>query len=304
MIIPPYIQKGDTIGLISPAGKIAHQVVTIAGNYLEHAGFPYVQGACLSGAWNQFSGTDEQRVSDINEMIHNPEVKMIWCSRGGYGTMRLLNRIDWAHLKKNPKWLVGFSDITAFHSALQNVHGMVSIHGPMLKNLVKGNFEFSGVKTLWDMVQGEMPDYVADYQKLNRTGDASGVLIGGNLTLLSALKGSVYDFHPKGKILFIEEVGEHFYHLDRMMQGLKISGKLSALSGLVVGQMTDMSDNATPFGATANEIVMDAVKDYDFPVMFGFPAGHDVRNEPLLMGAKVQLSVSDNQSRLKFLNSF
>jgi muramoyltetrapeptide carboxypeptidase len=184
---------------------------------------------------------------------------------------------------------------------LQNVLGVVSIHGPMARSLKEGSYDETGMTNLWRLLNGQMPVYKLPTHPFNRTGKAKGTLIGGNLSLLFALIGSPYDFEPEGKILFIEDVGEYLYHLDRMMRALKLSGKLKGLAGLVVGQMSDMQDNETPFGLSVSQIIADVVKEYDFPVLFDFPAGHSKQNEPLLFGAKVKLSVSADESTLSFL---
>ncbi len=301
MIVPPFLKKGALVGLVSPAGKIAESEIIKAENFLDSYGFRHIRAPHVSDSWHQFSSTDKKRASDFMEMLQNHEVEAIWCSRGGYGSIRLLDSIDFSLMKSQPKWLIGYSDITIFHSVLQNVYGVTSVHGPMARSLKEGSYGETGMDNLWNLLQGDLPVYKLPAHPLNRNGNAKGTLIGGNLTLLFSLIGSPYDFDPNGKVLFIEDVGEYFYHLDRMMYSLKVSGKLEGLSGLIVGQLSDMHDNETPFGLTAYQIIADVVKNYDFPVLFDFPAGHSRQNEPLVFGAKVRLSVSEKESGLSFL---
>jgi muramoyltetrapeptide carboxypeptidase len=291
MIFPEFIKAGALVGLVAPSGKIAPRYVELAEKYLDGIGMRHLRGRHVAGAWHQFGGTDQQRADDLNAMLFNPDVDVIWCMRGGYGAIRIMDLVHFDSLLLSPKWLVGFSDITVFHAHLQKKLGMASMHAPMSKNLEDGLTADNGMDQLWHFLQGEWPHYPLKPHPLNRLGHASGRLLGGNLTILSMLKGSDIDFDPRGKILFIEEVGEQLYHLDRMMYGLIIAGKLKGLAGLVVGQMTDMQDNKTPFGASAYEIISQAVSTYDYPVLFGFPSGHDKCNWPLLMGHKVKLEV-------------
>lgn len=302
MIVPPFLKEGALVGMVSPAGKIAENEIKRAESFLDAHGFRHIRALHVADAWHQFSATDEKRAADFMEMLLNPEVEAIWCSRGGYGAIRLLDLIDFSVLQSHPKWLIGYSDITVFHSVLQNRLGMMSIHGPMVRSLKEGSYDETGMSRLWNLLKGELPDYKIHAHPLNRSGLAKGTLIGGNLSLLFSFIGSQYDFDPKGKILFIEDVSEYLYHLDRMMYGLKVSGKLAGLSGLIVGQMTDMQDNETPFGFTVNQIIADVIKEYSYPVMFDFPAGHSRQNEPIVLGAKVRMSVSESESELSFLN--
>jgi len=301
MIFPPFIKPDSLVGLVTPAGKIAPGIVKDAESFLHSQGLRSIKGEHVATSWHQFSARDEHRLSDLNSMIANPEVDVIWCMRGGYGAIRIIDKIDFALLAKNPKWIVGFSDITVFHSCLQNRHALASIHGSMPKNITEGDPDETGMNELWQMLRGNMPSYNVEPHPLNRLGNSKGVLCGGNLTLLSILKGSSYDFDPKGRVLFIEDVGEYLYSIDRMMRGLAISGKLSRLSGLVVGQMSDLQDNQTPFGATAYEIIAEVVKPYNYPVIFNFPSGHKKINKPLMFGAQVKLTASKEMARIDYL---
>jgi muramoyltetrapeptide carboxypeptidase len=291
--VPPFIKKGALFGLVSPAGKIDKEVIANAENFLDARGFRSLKGKYTAGSYSQFSGTDEQRIEDMQAMINDPDVKVIWCCRGGYGTARIIEQLDFSKMPENPKWLVGFSDITVFHAALQNCYNVASIHGPMPINIKEENRYEKYWDHLFDLLQGHDVSYRTSPLTLNREGTAAGQLVGGNLSLLCTLSGTKYDFDPRGKVLFIEEVGEQLYHLDRMMQNLKLGRKLEDLAGLVVGQLSEMKDNSTPFGLSANEIIFDAVQHYDYPVIFDFPAGHSSPNEPLMMGAKVHIQVNE-----------
>lgn len=292
-IVPPFIKKGALFGLVSPAGKIPSKVLELAGQFLSAHGFRSRCARHAADAFYQFSASDPHRLADFQEMLNNPEIEVIWCTRGGYGAIRILEHLDFSAMQRHPKWLVGFSDITVFHAALQNIHGVASVHGPMPKNMAEYGSSEPFWQTLLELLQGRLVQYHTEPHAFNRKGSASGTLIGGNLSMLHALRGTKYDFSPSGKVLFIEEVGEKLYHLDRMMYNLKIGGQLAGLAGLVVGQMTGMKDESTPFGASAQGIVRDAVKEYDYPVLFGFPAGHDTPNEPLMLGGNVHLQVDD-----------
>jgi muramoyltetrapeptide carboxypeptidase len=291
--IPPLIKKGALFGLISPAGRIDVKAVENAEHFLATNGFRSIKGKYATGQHFQFAGTDEQRTQDLQTLLENPEVEVIWCCRGGYGAARIIEKLDFSRMPTSPKWLVGFSDITVFHAALQNIYNVASIHGPMPINLNGENSQRQDLQHLLDLLQGHDVTYRTPPNKLNREGTTAGQLIGGNLSLLNTLSGSKYDFEPRGKILFIEEVGEQLYHLDRMMQNLKLSGKLDGLAGLVVGQLTEMNDKSIPFGLTANEIILDAVQHFDYPVIFDFPSGHTPINEPLLMGAHTHIQVNE-----------
>jgi muramoyltetrapeptide carboxypeptidase len=300
MIFPPFINQGALVALVSPAGKISPSVVKNAENFLDSLGYRHIRGKYLADSWHQFSATDQHRADDLNSMMNNPEVAVIWCMRGGYGAIRILDKLNFEPLKNNPKWIVGYSDITVLHSVLQNNLGIASIHGPMPKNLENGNYQNSGMLALWNMLRGVSEPYKTTPHELNKHGHSKGILIGGNITLLNTLKGSQFDFDPIGKILFIEEISEYLYNLDRMMLGLKISGKLENLAGIIVGQMTDMQDNTPAFGFSAYEIIANAVKDYKYPVLFNFPAGHEKINQPLLLGAKIKLDITAKDAHISY----
>ncbi|MFO8000982.1 MAG: LD-carboxypeptidase [Marinilabilia sp.] len=300
--MPPFIQEGALFGLVSPAGKIEPNVLPCAEHFLAAHGFRSRRAPHAEGQYYQFSARDNERTADMQAMIDDPEVDVIWCCRGGYGAARIIEALDFSRMGKKPKWIVGYSDITVFHASLSLHQSMVSIHGPMPVNL-PGEQQEEGPEwsRLIKLLQGEGLEYQTGAHPLNIEGSTSGQLFGGNLSILSSLRGTKYDFDPRGKILFIEEVGEQIYHLDRMMQNLKLGGKLKNLSGLVVGHLTDMKNNSTPFPLSARGVIHEAVKQYGYPVLFDFPAGHETPNEPMLMGARIKLQVNGKGGKITYL---
>lgn len=295
LIQPPYLKKGDTIGIIACARKISREELDPAVDILKSWGLQVVLGKNLFNADHQFSGTDTERAEDMQTMLDDTSVKAVISARGGYGTMRIIDKIDFNKFKKTPKWIIGYSDITVLHSHIHTL-GMETLHATMPINFHK---DAEALESLRNALFGEQINYEIESHPLNRKGIAQGELIGGNLSLLYALTGSVSDVDTTGKILFIEDLDEYLYHIDRMMMNLKRSGKLSRLAGLVVGGMTDMKDNAVPFGKTAEEIILDAVKEYNYPVCFHFPAGHVDKNLALYLGRKAKLEVA-GKTKLSF----
>lgn len=299
-ITPPYLQPGDVIGIAAPARKVSRDEMAPAIRLLEEAGFVVKCSTNLYGSENQFSGTDTARIADMNELLSDSTVKAIIAARGGYGCMRIVDGTDWNYLKEHPKWIVGYSDVTVFHAHVHQHIGLQTVHGTMPINFLK---DAESTKSLLDVLCGKTisVQVVSDELQLNRTGMAEGELIGGNLSLLYAIQNSASDINYTGKVLFIEDLDEYLYHIDRMVLSLKRAGKLKHLAGLVVGGMDDMKDNTIPFGQTAEEIIRSHVEEYNYPVAFGFPAGHGTKNLALKMGAKVQLSVSETAAALKFI---
>jgi muramoyltetrapeptide carboxypeptidase len=290
MKTPPYLKKGDKIGIVASARKISKEEVQPALEILASWGLEAVLGKNVFKEEHQFSGTDKERTEDLQMMLDDPSVKAVISARGGYGTIRIIDNIDFSGFRKEPKWIIGYSDITVLHSHIHN-SGIETIHATMPINFTK-NAE--ATETLRKALFGEKLSYEAELHSMNRNGKAQAELVGGNLSLLYALSGSVSDIDTKGKILFIEDLDEYLYHIDRMMINLKRSGKLSQLAGLIVGGMSDMKDNAVPFGKNAEEIIMDAVKEYNYPVCFNFPAGHIDKNLAIVLGRKVKMEVNGN----------
>ncbi|MBK9399693.1 MAG: LD-carboxypeptidase [Bacteroidetes bacterium] len=296
MNTPPYLAPGSVIGICAPARKVSPEEMAPGIALMESWGFKVKLSAHLYGAYNQFSGTDEQRTSDFQDLLDDPKVNAIISARGGYGCMRIIDKLDFKEFRKHPKWIIGYSDMTVFHSHLQRNFSVPSLHAAMVHSMGGDRCTVEAIENLRRLLTGEDIRYSVAHSEFNRKGNAEGILVGGNLSLLYALSGSSSDIDTNGKILFIEDLDEYLYHIDRMMMQLKRSGKLSGLKGLIVGGMSDMRDNAVPFGKTAEEIIEEAVREYDYPVCMNFPAGHVQNNQPLMMGGEVSMIVEDSAS--------
>ncbi|MES2730389.1 MAG: LD-carboxypeptidase [Bacteroidota bacterium] len=298
LLQPQPLQANQQIGIIAAAGKVAAQRVELAIRTFEHWGLKVVLGQHVFSEYNTFAGTDAQRIADLQAMLDNPDIRAVISARGGYGVSRIVDRIDFTSLLRQPKWLVGFSDITVLHCHLHRL-GLESLHAAMPVTFNYAGAE-SSIETLRKALFGESIQYSIHPEPINRLGKATGQLIGGNLSLLVHLIGTASDVDTTGKILFIEDIGEYVYHLDRMMVQMKRAGKLSGLAGLIVGQMTDIQDKPgdTPFGKTSWEIIYEAVADYQFPVCFHFPVGHEAVNWALPCGRMTTLCVSAEQVSL------
>ncbi|HKI87755.1 MAG TPA: LD-carboxypeptidase [Draconibacterium sp.] len=301
MKTPPYIKPGSKIRIVSPAGKVDEKYVLPAVQWLSEQGYKVELGKHVFARHFQFAGTDKQRLSDLQTALDDPETGAIICSRGGYGTVRIIDRLDCSAFKKRPKWLVGFSDITILHACINNSE-VVTIHGAMPRYYFQKNGSpAENLTSLMQLLTGEKVSYSFKNGEFNRTGVATGELVGGNLSILSSLQGTKYELNTDGKILFLEDIDEFLYHTDRMMYQLKLSGKLANLAGLVLGDFTEMKDNESPFGKTIHEIIAESVEEYNYPFCFGFPAGHDKKNLALTFGQTWELNIADNFSTLKLL---
>jgi muramoyltetrapeptide carboxypeptidase len=295
---PTKIQQGDTVGLLALACKVDFEVLKPAIELMENVwGLKVILGESLTSEYHQFAGTDKVRAEDFQTMLDNPEIKVIFSVRGGYGSSRLLDAIDFTGFQKHPKWVVGFSDITAVHCHIHTLN-IESLHATMPKLFLQEGGEES-LESLRKILFGENLNYKIEPHQMNRLGVGEGQLVGGNLALLSHIIGSKSDIDYDGKILFLEDVNEYLYNIDRMMIQLKRSGKLKNLSGLIVGNFSDCQDNQVPFGKTANEIIEEAVADYDYPVCYGFPVGHEVDNWAMPCGREVSLLVEEYGVGLK-----
>lgn len=297
MLKPDYLQPGDRIRIVAPAGKVVKEKILSGANLLRQQGFEVVVGDHVFDAHFQFAATDQNRLNDLQQALDDPHCKAIICARGGYGTIRLIDRIDLSAFRKHPKWLVGFSDITTLHARLQQ-EGFCSIHGAMPAFYLKDDQPTESFNELVKTLTGALSSTTVASHPFNRAGQTSGKLIGGNLSILYSLLGTPLEPQTEGCILFIEDLSEYLYHLDRMMHSLKLAGKLSKLNGLIVGGFTEMKDNDSPFGQTAREIIRDVLKDEHFPVCFDFPSGHIERNLPLVFGANYQLRVDTEKAVL------
>lgn len=294
MYQPTALEKGDKIGIISPAGKIEPEKVGIAVTMLERLGLKVVLGKHVFDEYHQFAGRDLNRLKDFQQMLDDPEIKAILCARGGYGCVRILEHVDFDLFLRKPKWIIGYSDITVFHSYLNSILDVESLHSVMPINFIDDETGKS-VETLFSALMGEFEDYKIQPHELNRLGVAEGELIGGNLSILYSLRGTNMDFETHGKILFIEDVGEELYHLDRMMHNLRMGGKLSELQALVVGGFSGMKEGDPKFGTSTYEIINEAVESYTYPVVYDFPAGHINNNWTLPLGRYVKIAVDEKE---------
>lgn len=296
MITPPYLKKGDTIAIVATARKNIDDNLKPAISWLKNWGIEVVIGSTIGLDNNQLAGTDEQRAADFQAQLDNPNIKAIWCVRGGYGTVRMIDLLDFTKFKQSPKWIVGFSDVTVLHSHL-NTMGYQSIHGIMP---VSSKASEEAKETLRKALFGEHLEYTVPCENMNRLGTAKGELVGGNLSILYSLFGSPSAIDCSDKILFIEDLDEYLYHIDRMMMNLKRNGCLESLKGIIVGGMTKMNDNEVPWGKNALEIIDDVTKNYNIPIIYNFPAGHMADNRALIFGKQVSMEVNDLESKVVF----
>ena len=291
IIFPSPLTKGDKIAIISPASHILPDYVDGACNAIAQMGFQPVVSTHCKGQCGGYSGTIEQRLADFLEALHNPEVKAILCSRGGYGVVHLLEYLSADDIAENAKWLIGFSDISALHAAMV-ASGVVSIHASMAKHLTQFGVDNEATVALFNILQGNLPTYQTPSHAFNKPGTASGTLTGGNMAVLCGLLDTDFDLLSRGDILFIEDVGEEVYKIERMLYNLRLSGVLPMIKGLIVGRFTDYR-NPDGNGDSMEQMVKRMVEPYDIPVAFDFPVGHVDENMPLIEGAQVTLTVAD-----------
>lgn len=297
---PPYLQKGDTIGIVCPAGFMTVEKVKTCVDTLQAWGYQVKLGKTVGGdSQTYFSGTDEERLNDFQQMMDDDAIKAVLCGRGGYGMGRIIDQIDFKKFKKHPKWIIGYSDITVLHSHLYSNYNISSLHAPMAGAFNDEGYKNEFVGSLKNALEGKKIKYSCASHEFNRKGEAIGELVGGNLALLAHLVGTGSDIKTKGKILFIEDVGEYTYNIDRMFYQLKRSGKLSKLAGLIIGGFSDMKDTERPFGKTVYEAIKEIIKDYDYPVCFDFPVSHTDRNYALKIGVGYKLKVAKNKITLE-----
>ncbi|CAL2057785.1 LD-carboxypeptidase [Tenacibaculum sp. 190524A05c] len=298
---PAYLNKGDMIAIVAPAGILKNRkhVIDKAKELAESWGLKVVIGKHVFTQANHFAGTDEQRCQDFQEALDNPKVKAIWSARGGYGSVRILDQLDFSKFKENPKWIIGYSDITAFHNHVHNL-GVETLHAMMGTSMQDDPVDIAEtIETFRKALFGEQLKYTIKSSKENRKGNAEGVLVGGNIAILASMLGSDSQLNSDGKILFIEEIGEYKYAIDRMLQSLKRAGYFNKVKGIIVGDMTKIRKNTTPWGSSIEQLILDIVPN-DIPVLFGFPAGHEPDNRALIMGRTVKLSVTDRLSSVSF----
>ncbi len=285
------LKSGDTISLISTARKVSEKELNFAKNLIESWGLKVSYGKNLFKVDHQFAGSVVQRSHDLQEALNDENIKAIFFVRGGYGSIQVIDHIEWSSFQNSPKWLIGYSDITVFHSHVHQNFGIPTLHATMPINFPKNTQ--SSLENLRKVLFGDKVSYQIKANPFNRKGLAKGEIVGGNLSIIYSLLASKSQIITEGKILFIEDLDEYLYHIDRIMQALKRAGMLKNLSGLIIGAMSDMNDNTIPFGKTAEEIIHDVVSEYNYPVAFDFPAGHIDDNNPIILGCKIILDVGD-----------
>ena len=299
MIQPTPLISGDLIYITAPAKITDPKTVLFAKEYLEKNGFKVLVSAHCFGNHHYFSGTEEERLSDLQFGIDHPDVRAILCARGGYGSIRILDRINWANVLLEPKWMIGFSDITVFHHRLQKL-GIQSIHATMPISFQKNTNE--ALVTLLESITGKFTPYVLPPNKYNKTGTATGNLIGGNLSIVYSMLGTNDQYDFDDAILFLEDVGEHYYQVERMIFALSKAGVFEKIRGLIIGGMTELEDTDPPLGRSIEEIILEQLRFSNMPVVFNFPAGHIDDNRALIFGKRTQICVNDNETTVSYLN--
>lgn len=300
IIIPRYLKRGDTIGMVCPAGYIKVEKTTECIRVLNEVwGFNTTIGKTVGSQYNYFSATDEERLEDLQKMLDDNSIKAILFCRGGYGVGRIIERLDFKEFKRNPKWIIGFSDITILHAHIHTNYKVATLHAPMANAFNNGEFNNEYVQSLRSALTGKKARYSSSDHPFNHPGETRGILVGGNLSLIAHIIGTSSDLHTQKKILFLEDIGEFLYNIDRMFYQLKRSGKLNHLAGLIMGGFTEMKDTDTPFGKSVDEIIHDVVKEYKFPICYGFPVSHARENFALKIGAKYKFVVSRNKVLLE-----
>lgn len=297
LIMPQHLKKGDTVAIVATARKIDATTLQSGIKLLESWGLHVVLGKTIGKEQNQLAGADWQRAIDLQEMLDNPAVKAIWAAKGGYGTAKIVDRIDFSEFKKNPKWIIGFSDVTVLHSHINRL-GFETLHAMMAISATSATNEAK--ESLRKVLFGDKLNYTIPWHTFNKLGKAKGVLVGGNLSVLYSIQGSVSEVNLKNKILFLEDLDEYLYHIDRMMTNLKRNGSLKELKGIIIGGMTSMNDNDIPWGKNALEIIQEILKDLDIPVAYNFPAGHIKDNRALIFGRTITFEVTDKETKVVF----
>lgn len=304
LIQPPYLKAGDTVAIVAPSGVLKNRTneVQQAIDLLKNWGLHAVVGKHVFSQANHFAGTDSERFEDFQKVMDDPTISAIWCARGGYGTVRILDKLNFTKFKNSPKWLIGYSDITALHNQFHN-EGFETIHALMCTSLSDDVTTIEKtISTFKDAIFGNQLSYTLNGSEYNRTGNVTAPLVGGNLTMLHTMLGSTTSIDTSGKILFIEEIGEYAYHIDRMLQSLKRAGYFENCKGVIVGDITKVRKNTTPWGTSVEQLIVDALSEYDFPIAFNMPAGHEKDNRAMILGRTIQLTVSNDISYIVFEN--
>ncbi len=297
--IPPYLKKGDTIGIVCPSGFMPYENAKTCIQTLESWGYKVKVGETLGSQFHYFSGTDKQRTQDLQKMLNDTSIKAILCGRGGYGLSRIIDKLDFQKFKRNPKWIIGFSDITVLHAHIFQHFQIATIHAPMAAAFNGDGFQNTYIASLKDAISGISTNYTCGTHTFNKTGNAEGELIGGNLAIIAHLIGSHSSYKTRHKILFLEDVGEYLYNIDRMMIQLERAEIFKHLKGLIIGGFSDLKDTTVPFGMDVYNIINEHVKDYKFPICFDFPVSHQTENLALKIGIKHELKVGKDEVILR-----
>ena len=297
--IPSYLKKGDTIGIVCPSGFMPAEKAAACISVLQQWGYKVVTGKTLGSQFHYFSGTDDERLLDLQQMIDDPNIKAVLCGRGGYGMSRIIDRLDLTRFKRSPKWLIGFSDITVLHAHVYQKLNIATLHSPMAGAFNDDEYKNEFVQSLRKALAGVSSNYQCLPHPLNRTGKATGELVGGNLSIVAHMIGSASAFKTKHKILFLEDVGEYIYNVDRMMIQLKRSGALDNLAGLIIGGFSEMKDTTAPFGTDVFTAIRSHVEAYDYPVCFDFPVSHEKNNYALKVGLMHTLTITHKTVKLR-----
>ena len=304
LIQPPYLKAGDTVAIVAPSGILKEKEgeVQKAIELLKSWDLVAIVGDHVFNQANHFAGTDDERCEDFQKAMDDPKISAIWCARGGYGAVRILDKLNFTKFKQHPKWLIGYSDITALHNQFHN-EGFETIHAMMCTSLSDEMPEIEEtIETFKKTIFGNQLTYTLEGTDYNRVGQVTAPLVGGNLTMLHTMLGSKTSIDTSGAILFIEEIGEYKYHIDRMLQSLKRAGYFDNCKGVIVGDMSKLRVNTTLWGTSIEQLVLDALSDYDFPIAFNMHAGHEKDNRAMILGRTVELNVGKDQSTLVFKN--
>jgi len=299
---PQFLKAGDTVAIVAPAGILKNRKPEIekAKQLLRIWGLNVVLGKHLFNQGNHFAGNDDERCEDFQKALDDPKIKAIWCARGGYGSVRIIDKLNWTLFKEHPKWIIGYSDITAIHNEVHNL-GYQSIHAMMCTSLQDDNASIAEtIATFKNALFSSELDYTLKASKYNKLGNAEGPLVGGNLSILYSMLGSKSSINTDDKILFIEEIGEYKYHIDRMLQSLKRAGYFDNCKGVIIGDMSKIKRNTTQWGKTIEQLILDVLEDYNFPIAFNMPAGHEKDNRALILGKNVTLHVLKEGATIKF----
>jgi len=297
--IPPYLKKGDTIGIVCPSGYMAAENVETCIKTLESWGYKVKVGSTVGNQFHYFSGTDKQRTQDLQKMMNDGGIKAILCARGGYGLSRIIDDLDFQKFKRSPKWIIGFSDITVLHAHIFQHFGIATMHAPMAAAFNGEGYKNEYIASLKNALSGTAANYNCAAHALNKVGNGEGDLVGGNLAMIAHLIGSHSSYKTRHKILFLEDIGEYLYNVDRMMIQLERAEMFKHLQGLIIGGFSDMKDTTIPFGLDVYNIINHHIKDYKFPICYGFPVSHEAENVALKVGVKHELKVRKEGVSLK-----